>query len=180
MSQRDIFKTLEGKPFLSIQNGDTRFSTPSNADQSPVPHSRRYGIIFIQVALIVFYTAVSAVAIQLKEESCAQSSNCEGPFQSRRLLLISSSVLDNMSLKYATKQFMKMRESPYVGRPSQEVDQAWGDLMGNMSIRVTKAELDRNDQTSVELPQGGYLAWLGVFHQLHCVVSSRRPDMWDD
>ena len=43
--------------------------------------------------------------------------------------------------------------------------------MGNMSIRVTKAELDSHGQNSVELPSGGYLAWLGVFHELHCVVS---------
>ena len=42
--------------------------------------------------------------------------------------------------------------------------------MGNMSIRVTKEELDAHGQTSVELPGGGYLAWLGVFHELHCVV----------
>ena len=43
--------------------------------------------------------------------------------------------------------------------------------MGNMSIRVTKAELEAHGQTSVQLPGGGYLAWLGVFHELHCVVS---------
>lgn len=43
--------------------------------------------------------------------------------------------------------------------------------MGNMSIRVTESELAQNEQMSVRLPNGGYLAWLGVFHQLHCVVS---------
>ena len=64
-----------------------------------------------------------------------------------------------------------MRESPYVGPPTPELDVAWRDLMGNMSIRVTKAELERTGQRSVELPQGGYLAWLGVFHELHCIVS---------
>ena len=64
-----------------------------------------------------------------------------------------------------------MRESPYVGPPTPELDVAWRDLMGNMSIRVTNAELKHTGQKSVELPQGGYLAWLGVFHELHCIVS---------
>ena len=65
---------------------------------------------------------------------------------------------------------MKMHESPYVGRPGIAIDKAWQDLLGDMSIRITKAELEQNDQTSIELPRGGYLAWLGAFHQLHCVV----------
>lgn len=42
--------------------------------------------------------------------------------------------------------------------------------MLNMSVRVTKEELDAHGQTSIELLGGGYLAWLGVFHELHCVV----------
>jgi len=46
--------------------------------------------------------------------------------------------------------------------------------MTNMSIRVTKEELDAHGQTSVALPGGGYLAWLGVFHELHCVKMLRQ------
>ena len=44
-----------------------------------------------------------------------------------------------------------------------------------MHIRVTEAELRRDNQDSVELPEGGgYLGWLGVFHELHCVVCCTR------
>ena len=40
-----------------------------------------------------------------------------------------------------------------------------------MHIRVSEVELRRDDQESVGLTEGGgYLAWLGVFHGLHCVV----------
>ena len=40
-----------------------------------------------------------------------------------------------------------------------------------MHIRVTAAELGRNNQESVTLTEGGgYLGWLGVFHELHCIV----------
>ena len=40
-----------------------------------------------------------------------------------------------------------------------------------MHLRVTKKELERDNQVSVPLPEGGgYLGWMGVFHELHCVV----------
>lgn len=40
-----------------------------------------------------------------------------------------------------------------------------------MTIRVSKHDLEKNNQSSVELPEGGgYLAWPGVYHELHCVV----------
>lgn len=42
--------------------------------------------------------------------------------------------------------------------------------MLNMSVRVSQEELDVHGQKSIALPNGGYLAWLGVFHELHCVV----------
>ena len=50
--------------------------------------------------------------------------------------------------------------------------------MGNMSIRVTKAELEAHGQKSIKLPGGGYLAWLGVFHELHCVVRVWNPKLF--
>ena len=74
-------------------------------------------------------------------------------------------------MKYKPQFYTKFNESPFAGPPSLNTDAAWHDLMGNMSIRVTKAELEAHGQQSVQLPGGGYLAWLGVFHELHCVVS---------
>lgn len=65
-------------------------------------------------------------------------------------------------------------ESPFVGEPSDATDGAWHHLMGNISMRVTDDELNLNGnhQSSVSLPVGGgNLIWLGVFHQLHCLVS---------
>ena len=81
-------------------------------------------------------------------------------------------VLKDLFVKYESRLWTRFNESPFAGPPSPAVDEAWHDLMGNMSIRVTREELDQNHQTSVELPSGGYLAWLGMFHELHCVVNS--------
>lgn len=64
------------------------------------------------------------------------------------------------------------QDSPYTGSPSASTDRAWHDLMSKMTIRVTSQELERGNQSSVELPDGGHMAWLGVFHEMHCVVSA--------
>ena len=40
-----------------------------------------------------------------------------------------------------------------------------------MHVRVSEAELLRDNQQSVALIEGGgYLGWMGVFHGLHCIV----------
>lgn len=72
-----------------------------------------------------------------------------------------------------------MHDSPYVGQPSEDVDNAWHDLMGNMSLRVTTEELAQQSQRSVALPNGGYLAWLGAYHDLHCIKILRKMNYRD-
>ena len=69
-----------------------------------------------------------------------------------------------------------MRDSPYIGVPSPKVDGAWNTLFGNMSLRFTAEELARTSQSSVALPDGGHLAWLGVYHELHCVKVLRQAN----
>ena len=47
--------------------------------------------------------------------------------------------------------------------------------MDDMVIRVSEEELSSRNQSSVKLPKGGHMAWLGVYHELHCVVSMLAP-----
>ena len=62
--------------------------------------------------------------------------------------------------------------SPYAGPPSELADQSWHDLLQNMNLRVTREEISKSNQTSIILPDGGgYLAWIGAHHELHCIVS---------
>ena len=64
--------------------------------------------------------------------------------------------------------------SPFAGGPDNEIDLAWHNLLGNTTVRVSQEELNRNGnhRESVALPEhGGHMVWLGVFHQLHCLVS---------
>ena len=68
--------------------------------------------------------------------------------------------------------FHNLSMSPYAGPPSPEIDAAWSNLLAPMHIRVSEAELRRDNQESVRLPEGGgYLGWMGAFHELHCIVS---------
>ena len=69
-----------------------------------------------------------------------------------------------------------MHTSPYVGNDFASADAAWEALLQPMHLRVSTSELQEQDQglTSVDLPNGGQLAWLGVFHELHCVKVLRK------
>ena len=54
-------------------------------------------------------------------------------------------------------------KSIYTGIPSQELDTAWTELVRNLHIRVSAADLSSLNQTSISLSDdaGGYLAGLG-------------------
>ena len=54
-------------------------------------------------------------------------------------------------------------QSVYSGMPSQELDDAWTELLNNFHIRVSAADLGRLNQSSISLSddEGGYLAALG-------------------
>lgn len=68
--------------------------------------------------------------------------------------------------------YMNLDNNPFAGPPDPAIDAAWHKFMENINIRVSKKEMARTRQTSVELPEGGGdLAWLGVYHELHCLVS---------
>jgi hypothetical protein len=69
-----------------------------------------------------------------------------------------------------------MRDSAYIGAPSERIDSAWTQLFSTMALRVSTSELSKHNQQSVALPNGGHLAWLGVYHELHCVKVLRQAN----
>ena len=68
--------------------------------------------------------------------------------------------------------YSDFEDSVFSGLPSPKLDQAWHALLENITLRVSVEELRASNQTSVLLPGGGYMSWLGVSHELHCIVSS--------
>ncbi|PVI08123.1 hypothetical protein DM02DRAFT_621665 [Periconia macrospinosa] len=78
--------------------------------------------------------------------------------------------INDLKILSIPKAYDDFEKSPFAGPPSQSLDAAWHDLLKHTTIRVTKEELQTSNQTSIELPEGGgYMAWLGVFHELHCI-----------
>ncbi|CAO1605803.1 hypothetical protein XANCAGTX0491_009309 [Xanthoria calcicola] len=83
--------------------------------------------------------------------------------------------LHDAKLEFAPKTFHNLSRSRFAGEPSPEIDATWDELLAPMNIRVTKAELDSENVESVVLPEGGgYLSWIGAFHQLHCINMLRK------
>ena len=77
-------------------------------------------------------------------------------------------------VEYEMKKFEPFPTSIFSGEPRPESEEAWHNLMTNMTVRVSQEELDAHDQTSIPLPNGGYMAWIGAFHELHCVKILRH------
>lgn len=79
--------------------------------------------------------------------------------------------LPGVKIRYVPIAPPDLPSSPYAGPPSESVDQAWHDLLKDMNIRVTTEELEKSDQKSISLPEGGgHMVWIGAHHQLHCIA----------
>ncbi|KAI0123401.1 hypothetical protein BJ170DRAFT_107728 [Xylariales sp. AK1849] len=62
--------------------------------------------------------------------------------------------------------------SLYTGKPSEQLDKAWHDLLNDENILLEPEYIENYGRldTSVEVPEGGrYLGTLNVYHELHCL-----------
>ncbi|MCJ1387406.1 hypothetical protein MMC18_000249 [Xylographa bjoerkii] len=82
------------------------------------------------------------------------------------------------AIRYESQYFDEKRleeiDSPYVGEPREELDQAWHEHLQNSNVAVpaeTMRDLGRlDDAQSILLPDGsGYLTMIFAYHQLHCI-----------
>ena len=93
-------------------------------------------------------------------------------------------------IEYETKAVDGLAtESVFAGEPTPQLDAAWHNLLARMgscfflflflklmnadiNIRLSSTEMRRLNQTSLALSDGsGHLGTLGVYHELHCLVS---------
>ncbi|KAJ2991336.1 hypothetical protein NUW58_g2547 [Xylaria curta] len=67
--------------------------------------------------------------------------------------------------------------SKYSGPPSDEQDEAWDDLLRPVYFNASLEEVVKSEETvrddMVAVVEGGYLANLAVYHELHCVRQLR-------
>ncbi|KAK5998946.1 Transacylase cctO-like protein [Cladobotryum mycophilum] len=65
---------------------------------------------------------------------------------------------------------------PYVGPPTDESDAAWTKLIEPIYFIASREEMERageSMQDAVKMVKGGYIAVLGVYHELHCLRQLR-------
>lgn len=138
--------------------------------------------LFIHLGLIIFYTAVTITVLWMNSPQTIYSNgtvmNLNQVHQEKliRTGRTHEASIQNLAITYEEKLFVNLTNNPFAGTPSSAVDEAWDNLLENVNIRVTAGELQHYGQESVGLPEGGgYLAWLGVFHELHCIVLRPFP-----
>ncbi|KAI1269177.1 hypothetical protein F5Y18DRAFT_423420 [Xylariaceae sp. FL1019] len=62
--------------------------------------------------------------------------------------------------------------SPFMGRPNEHNTQAWDDLITPTYFSASESDMQKTGESinsSVALADGGYLAALGVYHDIHCL-----------
>lgn len=125
-----------------------------------------YTFGYIVLLLIHFRPSVTPFATSLYCKRQLQISSC--------LRTYIYSAIDRLRLEFVGKPYDDFEQSPWSGKPSAALDGAWHRLLEPTTIKVTEEELLRSNQSSIEFPNGGYMAWLGVFHELHCIKMLRQ------
>ncbi|KXT17370.1 hypothetical protein AC579_3842 [Pseudocercospora musae] len=65
---------------------------------------------------------------------------------------------------------LEPEDSPFLGLPRREVDEAWSDLLAPSMVEISKREMHTMNKTSVKVKDSeGYVGYYEVFHQLHCL-----------
>jgi hypothetical protein len=119
--------------------------------------------IFLQTGLILLYTAISLAAIRTFTKGHPAISAIEP--------------VPSATTELRPHMYMNLNHNPFAGPPrgNPDIDETWRELLKNINIRVSKDELESTGQTSVDLPEnGGYLAWFGAYHELHCLKFVRQ------
>ncbi|KAI2466190.1 hypothetical protein F4781DRAFT_434654 [Annulohypoxylon bovei var. microspora] len=86
------------------------------------------------------------------------------------------------SLRYEERTEWYLPGAPWDQDPSDELDDAWDDLLHAINIRVTGDELEVlgiNKTNMVQVNGGDYIASMGVYHHLHCLNNLRMVVHWD-
>ncbi|KAK6592477.1 hypothetical protein H4I96_11708 [Botrytis cinerea] len=137
----------ECKPFLLDEELSEDKKLRNIRDNSNLP----LRVVFLHLSLISLYTIVFILG--MRQSAFSISTSVHHPI--------------------CTNCSPDLPSSPYAGPPSESVDQAWHDLLKDMNIRVTTEELEKSDQKSISLPEGGgHMVWIGAHHQLHCIAEN--------
>lgn len=87
--------------------------------------------------------------------------------------------VDDLEIKFKKSNTEVYEMTGYHGTPNAEMNRLWEDLLRSRFIAVSSDELERSGRTSIPIkPEGPYLAWLSIFHELHCLVSVVKSSIY--
>ncbi|KAI1283598.1 hypothetical protein F5Y07DRAFT_394502 [Xylaria sp. FL0933] len=162
------------KPFLSTGE-DIADGLPAPARRASPSNICLFSIcinfIFISAYTILFFTVSAhywnngATAINRKITAITEVTY---------IIYLFRKALPGLKFNYVAQKYIYVEASPFSGPPSSSADEAWHKLLNFTNLRASASELQLSNQTSVELPDGGYMVWLSVFHQLHCIKMLRQ------
>ncbi|PFH57163.1 hypothetical protein XA68_15423 [Ophiocordyceps unilateralis] len=160
----DCEKSVD-KPFIP-KDGKFKPGSDQESSNGPRPHqntwfrrNRRH--LLIHGIFFIFYSIWTTALLRQAGRNCWDQRNLFTPVQDyirHRVDVFSDRPHDVSSSKF-------------VGTSSPELDKEW--------YRLLRHELRAMNQTSIPLQRGGgYMGMMAVFHELHCLVRSRRTDYW--
>ncbi|KAI1459655.1 hypothetical protein F4805DRAFT_49243 [Annulohypoxylon moriforme] len=138
----------------------------------PIRSWLRRHAISLAIIVLLLYIAIALtvdIAIKLSNHSLTEMSDYHLPF-----------IRD--TLRYEERPEWYSPGSPWDQGPSDELDDAWDDLLHAINIRVTGDELDIlgiNKTNMVQVNGGDYIGSMGVYHHLHCLNNLRMVVHWD-
>ncbi|KAI1411313.1 hypothetical protein F5Y13DRAFT_191588 [Hypoxylon sp. FL1857] len=120
--------------------------------------------ILMHILIILLYT--STIFILLKSTlGCSPSGATDIYSPARAALQYEHKLVDGL-----------IKDNVFAMPPNPESNAAWHKMLTGAVIKISAEEMSRVGQTSLAMKDGsGYLATLGVYHELHCI---KRLRMW--
>ncbi|KAI1127871.1 hypothetical protein F5Y10DRAFT_277833 [Nemania abortiva] len=151
-------------------------SLVENHDTYEKPTTRRKGLIAIPSCGCVYISFLHLVLLILAGVLLDYGFFNDSPSPSERgrsWSPVQEFVRHGVNTKHVTDPGY---HSVYAGPPSEEQDEAWDRLITPVYFNISREELMRAGESFehiIELTDGGYIASLGVYHELHCVRNLR-------
>ncbi|KAI1103697.1 hypothetical protein F4804DRAFT_309321 [Jackrogersella minutella] len=158
----------------STEESDIRLRSPDEPKngRQPIRMWLRSNVLLLAIFFLLLYIAIALtidIAAKFTAVQSKQTSEYHNP-------------LMGDILQYEERSEWYSYGSPWDQDPSDELDDAWDDLLHAINIRVSSDEmglLGINATNMVQVNGGDYIGSVGVYHHLHCLNNLRMVVHWD-
>ncbi|GAW16194.1 hypothetical protein ANO14919_056170 [Xylariales sp. No.14919] len=142
--------------------------------RSLLTHNQKPHIIHAAIIGLLIISNITFCVLWLKARAYEKSQNVSSCVRPQLIYSPATS-----AIRYEKKRLWRDIDGPnaFTGKPRPEFDKAWHDIVAPITIKVSHSELQRfseGDSTIAFKDGSGYIAELGVYHELHCAKRVRR------